>query len=653
MPPAPPPGPGTSKRPPSHLGLLIFQCLFAAALLLRPNAWLGDVPSAQAAAVARPLADIPPSVSLALPGQVFLGVNVSFTVSFDNTDTVPGYGPVLDLILPTNGADGLQNTDPPLDGLSFLSATYLGVAVESTVQTFPGSGAVTCVDHPYIVDDTGAPVQVCGDAGDTYVALRLPFGSFTPDQPPLDVQVTLSMSNLADLGVPLAVQARGGYQFGYTPANDYCCGDDPSGSLSSFVSDSVTPSLLTLDKSYNGPEDETATGPNFPRRYTVSADIAPGQTLSPFNLTDVLPSNMQFVSLVSANPGGATCSTPSTLTPGGTLSCDFASVGGTASMTFEYFIPRLNSAAGVVIDPVTGDDVTSCDQAQGGGTWAPLDPRDTGGVFTENPAGCEHTLTDKSITIQKGVSVVGGGQPAPDRVLEYTLAIQTSDFFAFDGVVVTDLFSDGQHFDASFTPTLTVAGNGYSLASAALASANFDVACNYTGGPGPECTADNPAGNDGSTTLTFRLSDEVITRGQNGRLVGGCIDPATGSSPPRRPRLRRRADHRGDRVPHRHPGPVHRHLPLRRCQRRSGRYPGRRRDRGRQRAQHADLRPARHRKRRQRRRRHHRPRLADQVGLRGQRQHLLLHPGGGQTRRHRDLPPGLNDAHRRRRGPFV
>jgi LPXTG-site transpeptidase (sortase) family protein len=553
MPPALPPGPGTSRRTPSNPLRLISQNLLAVALLLGTGAWFGESTSAQAAPpasaspasikasapaappaelLASPLADIPPSVSLNLPAQAFLGEDVSFTVSFDNTDTVPGYGPILDLILPTNGADGDQNTDPPLDGLSFVSATYLSVAVESTVQTFPGSGAVTCVDHPYIVDDTGAPVQVCGDAGDTYVALRLPFGSFTPDQPPLDMAVTLSMSNLADLGAALTVQARGGYQFGFTPENDYCCGDDPSDSLSSFVNDSVTPTLFTVDKSYNGPEDETATGPNFPRRYTVSAEIAPGQALSPFNLTDVLPTNMQFSSLVSTSPGGASCSLPSTLTPGGTLSCDFASASGTASMTFEYFIPRLDSGSAAVIDPVSGDDASSCDQAQGGGTWSPLDPRDTGGVFTQNPGGCEHTLADKSIAIQKGVSVVGGGQPVPDRTLEYTLSIQISDFFAFDGVVVTDDFSDGQHFDPTFAPTLTVAGNGYSLGSAAFASANFDVTCNYTGGPGPECTADNPGANDGSTTLTFRLSDEVITRGQNGRLVGGCINPITGSNPP-------------------------------------------------------------------------------------------------------------------------
>lgn len=188
------------------------------------------------------------------------------------------------------------------------------------------------MDHPYIVDSNGNPVQVCGDAGDTFVALRLPFGSFTPDQPPLTVEVTTSMSNLADLGTPLTIQARGGYQFGYTPVNDFIT-DPPNATLSGWTSVSVTPTLFILSKSYDGPEDETATGPNFPRRYTVTATIAPDQTMSSFTLSDVLPANMQFVSLVSTSPSGANCTLPSTTTPGGTLSCDFASVNGTVSMT--------------------------------------------------------------------------------------------------------------------------------------------------------------------------------------------------------------------------------------------------------------------------------------------------------------------------------
>ncbi|MEZ0397354.1 MAG: sortase [Anaerolineales bacterium] len=485
--------------------------------------------TALAAPAERPLAASAPSVSLNVPATAFIGQNVSFTVTFDNPDpSDPGYGPLIDLIIPRNGADGNQNTNPPLDGLTFVSATYLGVAVENTILTFPGSGGVTCVSHPYMRDNTGAFVQVCGNAGDTFVALRLPFGSFAPDQPPVVVNVTTSMSNLADLGTPLTIRARGGYQFGYTPLDDWCCGDDPSLTFSGWTNSGVTPTLFTLSKTYSGPEDETATGPNFPRRYTVTAEIAPGQTMTSFNLSDVLPDNMQFVSLVSTTPGGASCTPPSTSTPGGTLSCDFASVSGTVTMTFEYYIPLRDAGGASVIDPTSGDDALSCNNASGGGTWTPIDPRDTGGTFTQSPAGCEHTLADKSIAIQKNVNVIGGGNPAPGKYLEYTLDFQVSDFFAFDNIVITDVISDGQHFDSSFTPTLQINGNTYTLAASGFAAANYDVVCNYTGGPGPECTGDDPAANDGATTLTFRVSSEIITRGQDGRLIGGCV-PTTGT----------------------------------------------------------------------------------------------------------------------------
>jgi len=494
----------------------------------------GNAHPVQAAPVERPRVNTPPAVSLNVPAEAFIGNNVTFTVTFDNTNTVPGYGPLIDLIIPTNGPDGAQNTNPPLDGLSFLSATYLGSSVENTVLTFPGSGGVTCVNHPYLVNSSGNPVQVCGNAGDTFVALRLPFGSFTPEQPPLVVNVTTSMSNLADLGTPLTIQARGGYEFGYTPLDDWCCGDDPSLSLSGWTSGSVTPILFTLSKAYSGPEDETATGPNFPRQYTVTAQIASGQSMTAFNLTDVLPNNMQFVSLVSTNPGGASCTLPSTSTPGGTLSCNFSgSVSGTVTMTFEYYIPLRDSASASVIDPASGNDVTSCNNASGGGTWTPLDARDTGGTFSRDPAGCEHTLNDRSIAIQKSVSVVGGGNVFPGQTLEYTLNFQISDFFAFQDIVVTDIFSDGQHLDPSFPPTLQINGNTYVLSAAGMNANNVDVVCNYTGGPGPECDSDDPAANDGTTTITFDVSPEIIARGQDGRLIGGCVPTGgTGGSDP-------------------------------------------------------------------------------------------------------------------------
>ena len=159
-----------------------------------------------------------------------------------------------------------------------------------------------------------------------------------------------------------------------------------------------------------------------------------------------------------------------------------------------------------------------------------------GGPFavSADPDGCEHTLTNKSIAIQKGVTNLSGAPNGPGDTLEYALSFQVSDFFAFDGVEISDVISDGQQVDAGFVPTLEVAGNGFNLPPLALTAANYDVVCNYSGGPGPECTADDPGANDGTTELVFRLSDELVSRGRPlpGQWIGGCVDPAGGTVDP-------------------------------------------------------------------------------------------------------------------------
>ena len=79
-------------------------------------------PQAQAAPAERPSFVTAPAVSLDVPASVFIGETFTFTVTFDNTDTAPGYGPIIDLVLPTNGADGA----PDPDGIAFVSAALFG-----------------------------------------------------------------------------------------------------------------------------------------------------------------------------------------------------------------------------------------------------------------------------------------------------------------------------------------------------------------------------------------------------------------------------------------------------------------------------------------------------------------------------------------------
>ncbi len=354
------------------------------------------------------------------------------------------------------------------------------------------------------------------------------------------------MSNFADIGEPLSIRARGGFEFGATPLDDWCCGDSGDLTLTGFTTQTVTPTLLTLSKTYSGPEDEAASGPNFrtyyPMRYTVTVDIAPGQSLTSFVLNDILPDNLQYYDLIGSSPAGASCAEPTNPppppdSPGGTLICTWppaTPVSITASLSFDFYIPLENASAAAVINASNGNDVTSCNNASAGYSWVPLDPRDTddAGAGAVSPSGCEHTLTDKSIALQKGVTNLTGGGNSPGDTLEYALTFQISDYFAFDALVISDTISDGQHL--TNTPTLEVTGNGFTLGSAAFNSANFDVLCDYSGTQGGECTIpDTIPGDSGETLLTLRISDELITRGRpNGRMIGGCVDPAGGSATP-------------------------------------------------------------------------------------------------------------------------
>ena len=255
--------------------------------------------------------------------------------------------------------------------------------------------------------------MVTGTPGDQLVVFQLPFGSFTPNQPAATINFSAQLSNLADVGTPLNVQARAGFQYGNDALDNPV--SDPS-LLGTLNSTSITPSLFTLTKTYVGPEDETASGPNFTRQYLVTVDIAAGQTLTNLQLTDVLPNNLQFASVSSTTirgtaTGTTSIATPSTSTPGGTLTRQFSSVTGTtatndATLLFTYYVPRANSLGNPVINAVSGDDVVSNDDASSQGTWAPIDGRDATGTVVSNDVAIDHTLTDKSIAIQKGVTVV-------------------------------------------------------------------------------------------------------------------------------------------------------------------------------------------------------------------------------------------------------
>ncbi|MFV9507596.1 MAG: beta strand repeat-containing protein, partial [Oscillochloridaceae bacterium umkhey_bin13] len=479
-----------------------------------------------------------PAPSISITGNSFapLGQQVAFTLTFQNTGTQTGFGPFVDLVFPASGADGD-------DGLRFVNATYLGTALETRTLTFPPSG---CVQHPLARLVSGDYQEVCGTPGDTLVVLRLPFGSFTPEQPAINISVVGQIDNRADLDYPLTVRTRTGFQFGATPLNDWCCdtlllsdGQGQASTASSTWAQSVTviPTLISLAKSYNGPESETATGPNFPRSYTLSADVATGQLVRNLVITDTLPNNLAFLNLASSSPTHTSLVTPPVGVPNNPptnqLAVGYPNIlGGTgtsdASASLSFFASRLDANGNPVLNPSTGLAVVTENNLHASYSWTPIDPRDAIVTATIDLPGPEHTLTLRSLAVQKSVALqtdTGAPGYTPGDTVQYTLQLQVSDFFAFDQVLLTDVMSDGLRLDPTFVPTLQVNGNGYSLPNSPFAAANYTVDLSQIGND------TNPVTN-GSTRFLFRVSDELVTRGRQARLVGGCINPTTGSNPP-------------------------------------------------------------------------------------------------------------------------
>ena len=453
----------------------------------------------------------------------FIGDSGSFTVTMHNDDDGTGGGrtgfqPYVDLIIPHTGADGKVTapTSLPLDGVTVTSASLFGAAIVPQVVAFDAAGNAT---HPFARDSLGnlRVVQASdygAKPGDQLVVLDLPFGSLVPEQPKMTITVNFSLSDHADLGVPLTVSAQGGFAFGRDPL-DNPTADHPV--LGAKASGTITPSLFTLSKSFSGPaggtdwpEGETATGPNFPKSFSLKFDIATGQNVLNPVFIDTLPEGVVVVGAPTMSVPGSVVYNPVsrevTFTPDGPLT----GVAGTdVSGTINFYVST-------VLDQGTGEPKTLGNNLSGTLGWIPIDPRDrvldpvtgqpTPILFSQDPSGPEASFVAKSIATQKGVSPVASldvGAPGvgPGDTLEYTINIQVSDYFEFQNLKVRDILSDGQTF---------VAGSARLTATEAGSTTGVDFGL-------PNITAVETLG---VTTLDLNISGQL---GGDGVLTGGLF----------------------------------------------------------------------------------------------------------------------------------
>lgn len=438
-----------------------------------------------------------PTVTGADPGNQFINESFGATACFDNTGDATGYQPIYELILP--------------EGVTFTSGTFLGAAIDFTnVGTCNDpSDCTTGGGNALVNPDTGLDVDLLD--GETLVVLRYPLGSNTPMQPPgcMDLTLMLGMPPDVQLGVPLDLEFTPVFTLGAT-ADDDPATDPPIFGTSLDLE--VTPAVLIETKDILAPEDETATGPNFTRTVRLEVDIATGETVNATMVTDTLPDEMQFVALT--NNGGCTpTATPSTVTPGGTLTLDCGSVTGAGGVdvTIEYtfYVPELDGGGTPILDPSAPGHNGITNDSSATGTY---DDDANGGtpeiVVSDDGPNTDDTITAKAIAIQKAAAIETDVAPtgtSPGDTIRYTLSIQISDYFDIQNIVVTDTLGDGQTFDGSFTPTFDVVENGPQPQGTFLVGTNFLV------------PAKNAAG---ETILTIDLSAAMVANGLDASLTG-------------------------------------------------------------------------------------------------------------------------------------
>ncbi|MEM9043706.1 MAG: hypothetical protein AAGC81_03350 [Pseudomonadota bacterium] len=467
-----------------------------------------------------------------LPDEDFINEDFEFSVTFDNTSTDPtdiGFGPFVDVTV----GPGIDVT-----GVSFLGTTvaFDEIGVWDGVNWIDANGAPV-TEHP--LDDTGVlDIPVGLEIGETWLNIQAPFGSYTPDQPVIDLDFTAQLNQSpdgiqpgAEPGSPIQVTARGGFRFGADGLDNPSI--DPPIQQANTATDDITPIVLRLQKSVDLPEGETAQGENFPFTYTISVDIANGIALSDIQVTDALPQNLFFLDTTSnitpdvisapndgTNPQGVpvrdTVEFAEFLFADTSLDPNASIVGTTAEddilITLTAFAPETGANDALIIDP---DNPQPAIATNSGSVTAnfegqPLDPSSSGATSDSVD------ITIRPFTVLKSVEVEGGGPAVPGEFLKFTIDIDVSDYQGFQDLVLRDTLSDGLTLDTTdnnvleHTPVLTGVQNGVPIF--------IEFEQGFQIGNEQELDTDFPG--DGTQDLTFFVSNTLRNNGGDGSVSG-------------------------------------------------------------------------------------------------------------------------------------
>jgi hypothetical protein len=140
-----------------------------------------------------------PFSTITAPADQLIDVAFTFDVAFSYTyegETDTGFGPFLDILLPTALSDAVG---PAAVRYQYASAAHALLPTSVTRQIFPNCTAVggasltacnsTCVDHPSATASATIKLAVCAPPGYTLVTVELPFAAGATALPPQTVTV--------------------------------------------------------------------------------------------------------------------------------------------------------------------------------------------------------------------------------------------------------------------------------------------------------------------------------------------------------------------------------------------------------------------------------------------------------------------------------
>ncbi len=189
------------------------------------------------------------------------------------------------------------------------SLSFAGAAAAGPTASSPGGNPVFN-QHPLLAGHPSGRLDANDyQAGDKFYVARLPVGSMTEGQSPLNIRFTGRLDQDphgdstygAKEGQAIDIRARGGFYLGSDP-EDNPDEDAPIAHLENhgnppannnlFVSDEIIPRVVEVVK--RGPDD-TALGPSDVMNFQIEVDIAAGQTVDDLVLEEIIPAGLVYV----------------------------------------------------------------------------------------------------------------------------------------------------------------------------------------------------------------------------------------------------------------------------------------------------------------------------------------------------------------------